>query len=194
MSNKIITAQDIMPISEYLKIRKEYRQKIVEIKKNRRVAIGPYATCLFESYDTMLFQVQEMLAIEKGGDEQLADELAAYNPMIPQGHELTATIMFEIDDAYRRAQFLGKIGGIEKNLFIKFGNEQIFCTAEEDVERTTDEGKASSVHFVHFIFNAQQIKDFKSSKDAFIGFNHPNYSHLAMLNSDDIANLSKDFA
>ena len=106
----------------------------------------------------MLAQVQEMLYIEKGGEEQLQDELAAYNPLIPNGHELTATLMFEIDNPVSRATFLGKVGGIENNVFMKINGETIKAVPEEDVDRTSVEGKASSVQFIHFKLNADQIK------------------------------------
>ena len=108
-----IQKNDILPLDIYIKQRKELRKNIVEFKKNRRVSLGPYATFYFESYETMLAQVQEMLYIEKGGDEQLRDELVAYNPLIPNGKELVATLMFEIDNPISRAAFLSKVGGVE---------------------------------------------------------------------------------
>ena len=104
----------------------------------------------------MLAQIQEMLYIEKGGDEQLNDELSAYNPLIPKGKEFVATLMFEIDNPISRADFLSKIGGIEKKIFIQIQNEKVNATAEQDIERTSEEGKASSVHFLHFIFTENQ--------------------------------------
>ena len=111
-NKKEIQKSDIMPLDIYVKQRKELRKNIVEFKKDRRISVGPYATFYFESYETMLAQVQEMLYIEKGGDEQLNDELTAYNPLIPNGKELIATLMFEIDNPISRAAFLGKVGGI----------------------------------------------------------------------------------
>ena len=96
-----------------------------EIKKDRRLEVGPFATFYFECYDTMLHQVQEMLFIEKGGEEQIEDELAAYNPLIPQGSELVATVMFEIDDPVRRARVLGMLGGVEDKAFIRVGGDTI---------------------------------------------------------------------
>ena len=150
---KEIQKEDIMPLDIYTKQRKELRKNIVEFKKDRRVSLGPYATFYFESYETMLAQVQEMLYIEKGGDEQLKDELAAYNPLIPNGKELTATLMFEIDNPVSRAAFLGKVGGIEQNVFMKVDGDIIKAIPEEDVDRTSAEGKASSVQFIHFKFN-----------------------------------------
>ena len=127
---------DIMPLDVYIGRRRELRKNIVDYKKNRRVALGPYATFYFESYETMLAQVQEMLYIEKGGDEQLQDELSAYNPLIPNGKELTATLMFEIDNPISRAAFLGKVGGIEETVFMRINGEKIKAVPEEDVDRT----------------------------------------------------------
>ena len=118
-----ILKEDIMPLDVYTKNRKELRKNIVNFKKDRRIALGPYATFYFESYETMLAQVQEMLYIEKGGDEQLKDELVAYNPLIPNGKELTATLMFEIDNPVSRAAFLSKVGGIEEKVFIKIDGQ-----------------------------------------------------------------------
>ena len=120
---KEILKEDIMPLDVYIKNRKELRKNIVSFKKDRRIALGPYATFYFESYETMLAQVQEMLYIEKGGDEQLKDELTAYNPLIPNGKELTATLMFEIDNPVSRSAFLSKVGGIEEKVFIKIDGE-----------------------------------------------------------------------
>ena len=128
------------------------------LKKNRRISLGPYATFYFESYETMLAQVQEMLYIEKGGDEQLNDELTAYNPLIPNGTELIATLMFEIDNPISRAAFLSKVGGIENNVFMKIDGEKVKAVPEEDVDRTSPDGKASSVQFIHFKLNDTQIK------------------------------------
>ncbi len=115
---KEIQKNDIMPLDIYTKQRKELRKNIVEFKKNRRISVGPYATFYFESYETMLAQIQEMLYIEKGGDEQLKDELAAYNPLVPNGKELISTLMFEIDSPVSRASFLSKVGGIVTVIFL----------------------------------------------------------------------------
>ena len=189
-----IQKSDIMPLDAYIKDRKELRKNIVNFKKNRRVALGPYATFYFESYETMLAQVQEMLYIEKGGDEQLHDELIAYNPLIPNGKELTATLMFEIDNPISRAAFLGKVGGIEEMVFMKINGETVKAVPEEDVDRTSAEGKASSVQFIHFNFTDEQIKKFKS-KDVNIelGMDHKEYSHTTKLSKENIASLSEDF-
>tara|TARA_B100000989_G_scaffold246531_1_gene193704 strand:+ start:117 stop:713 length:597 start_codon:yes stop_codon:yes gene_type:complete len=190
-----ILKSDIMPLDNYIRDRKELRKNIVNFKKNRRVALGPYATFYFESYETMLAQVQEMLYIEKGGDEQLHDELTAYNPLIPNGKELTATLMFEIDNPVSRASFLSKVGGIEEMVFMKLNGETIKGVPEEDVDRTSAEGKASSVQFIHFNFSDDQIQKFKSSNiEIEIGMDHKEYSHTTKLSKENIASLSEDFS
>ena len=191
---KEIKKSDIMPLDAYIKDRKELRKNIVNFKKNRRVALGPYATFYFESYETMLAQVQEMLYIEKGGDEQLHDELIAYNPLIPNGKELTATLMFEIDNPISRSAFLGKVGGIEEMVFMKINGETVKAVPEEDVDRTSAEGKASSVQFIHFNFTDEQIQKFKSSDvNIELGMDHKEYSHTTKLSKENISSLSEDF-
>ena len=189
-----IQKEDIMPLDVYTEKRRELRKNIVDYKKNRRVALGPYATFYFESYETMLAQVQEMLYIEKGGDEQLQDELTAYNPLIPNGKELTATLMFEIDNPISRAAFLGKVGGIEETVFMKINGEKIKAVPEEDVDRTSSEGKASSVQFIHFNFTDDQIEKFQSnSSEIELGIDHKEYSHSTKLSKENIVSLSADF-
>ena len=190
-----IQKEDIMPLDVYIKNRKELRKNIVSFKKDRRIALGPYATFYFESYETMLAQVQEMIYIEKGGDEQLKDELIAYNPLVPKGKELIATLMFEIDNPVSRAAFLGKVGGIEEKVFITINGEKIKAIPEKDVDRTSAAGKASSVQFVHFKFNDDQIQKFKSNgADVEIGMDHIEYSHTTKLNTTNLSSLSADFS
>ena len=191
---KEIQKNDIMSLDIYTKQRKELRKNIVEFKKNRRISLGPYATFYFENYETMLAQVQEMLYIEKGGDEQLKDELTAYNPLIPNGKELIATLMFEIDNPVSRSAFLSKVGGIEKNVFMKVDGEVVKAVPEEDVDRTSAEGKASSVQFIHFKFNNEQIEKFKSNSfNVEIGIDHKEYSHTTKLTDLSLQSLSADF-
>ena len=191
---RVIQKEDIMPLEIYTSQRKELRKKIVDFKKDRRIPLGPYATFYFESYETMLAHVQEMLYIEKGGDEQLKDELIAYNPLVPNGKELTATLMFEIDNPVSRAAFLGKVGGIEEKVYMKINGELIKAVPEEDVDRTSAEGKASSVQFIHFKFNDDQIKKFKSNSSQIeLGIDHEEYSHSTKLNELTINSLVSDF-
>ena len=194
-NKRLIQKEDIIPLDIYKNKRKELRKKIVEFKKDRRIPLGPYATFYFESYETMLAQVQEMLYIEKGGDEQLKDELAAYNPLVPNGKELTATLMFEIDNPISRAAFLGKVGGIEEKVYMKVNGDVIKAVPEEDVDRTSAEGKASSVQFIHFKFNDEQIKNFESnSSNIEIGIDHKEYSHLTKLKDQTVKSLLRDFS
>ena len=191
---KEVTKEDLIPAGEYAKNRKAYRKEIVSYKKDRRVSLGPYANFYFESYETMKAQIQEMLHIEKGGNDQLKDELAAYNPLIPKGKELVATLMFEIDNPLSRSEFLNKVGGIEEKIFLKIGDDKIRSIPEQDVDRTSAEGKASSVQFVHFEFTDIQIKKFKNlSNDVIIGIDHEMYAHNTKLSEANKKALSLDF-
>ena len=172
-NQRIIQKSDLLAPDVYEKNRRHMRKELVEFKKDRRVQLGPYATFYFECYETMLAQVQEMLHIEKGGDEQLNDELTAYNPLIPNGKELVSTLMFEIDNPVIRATFLGKLGGVEENVFFKIDNEVIYGKPEIDVDRTSAEGKASSVQFIHFEFNQNQISKFKGNNVSCLLYTSP---------------------
>ena len=191
---KQIEKQDLLPSDVYAKSRKQIRKDLVEFKKDRRIALGPYATFYFESFETMVAQVQEMLHIEKGGDEQLKDELVAYNPLVPNGKELTATLMFEIDNPISRAAFLGKVGGIEEKIFIKINDEVVKAVPEEDVDRTSAEGKASSVQFIHFKLNDDQVSKFKSDSVTIeLGIDHKEYTHTTRLAENSVKSLCADF-
>jgi Protein of unknown function (DUF3501) len=188
-----LTRADILPLDEYVKIRRERRREITELKRQRRVEIGPFATFYFENFATMWLQVQEMLYIEKGGEAQIADELAAYNPLIPQGSELVATVMFEIDDPHRRATALGRLGGIENCAFIEIAGQKIRGEPDPTRENTSPDGKASAVQFIRFPFAPQQIATFKKpGTQTVIGFDHPNYSHMAVMPEPVRAALAED--
>lgn len=194
MAKRMLTEADILPVAEYTKNRAEHRRKVSLKKRNRRVAVGPHITFYFECYETMWLQVQEMLYIEKGGAEQVPGELEAYNPLIPNGSELTATFMIEIDEPVRRKRVLDALGGIEETAFIRVGGETIACVPEADADRTTAEGKASSVQFVHFPFTVEQIAAFSSpGAEVVLGLNHPNYRHMAVLPEAVRAELTTDF-
>jgi len=190
-----ITRADILPLEEFAKIRKEKRQALVGIKKNRRIEVGPVATFYFENYDTMWWQIHEMLFIEKGGEAQIPDELSAYNPLIPKGRELVATIMFEIDEPVRRANFLARLGGVEESVFLEFAGETVAGVPEEDLDRTSEEGKASSVQFVHFPFTDAQVAKFRETgTQVVIGFRHPQYAHMAIMPENVRESLATDFS
>tara|TARA_Y100000994_G_scaffold247235_1_gene252172 strand:+ start:73 stop:663 length:591 start_codon:yes stop_codon:yes gene_type:complete len=190
-----LTRDDIMPMTEYAKIRKDRRREIVALKRKRRMEIGPVAVCHFESFESMWQQVHEMLYIERGGEEQIADELAAYNPLIPKGLELVCTVMFEIDEPVRRNNFLSKLGGVEETMTIEFAGEVVNGVPEPDVDRSTADGKASSVQFLHFPFTGAQIKAFqKEEAQVLVGFKHEQYAHIAVMPEATRAALSKDFS
>ncbi|MEX0693611.1 MAG: DUF3501 family protein [Rhodospirillales bacterium] len=190
-----ITRNDIMPIEEYAKIRKDRRKAVSLMKKDRRVSCGPDATFYFESFETMWHQVHEMLYIEKGGEAQIVDELAAYNPLIPNGRELIATLMFEIDDENRRRAFLSGLGGVEEMIAFEFAGEVVKGVPEDDVDRTTADGKASSVQFIHFPFTDQQAALFRQADTRVVlGIGHVKYGHLAVLSEATRQALASDFS
>lgn len=191
---KQITHADILPLPDYVKVRKERRGAVVALKKNRRLPVGPHAIFYFENFETMLSQVQEMLYIEKGGEQQIEDELSAYNPLIPQGRELVATVMFEIDDEVRRRRVLSTLGGIEHEMFIRVGGETVKGVAEDDIDRTTADGKASSVQFVHFPFTDAQVAAFRTpGAEVVVGFSHASYPHMTQMPEAVRETLARDF-
>ncbi len=191
---KEITRADILDMAEYGKIRADKRRALVAVKRNRRVPLGPHATFYFESYETMWQQVHEMLFIERGGEEQIPDELAAYNPLIPKGRELVATLMFEIDNPVLRKTVLGGLGGVEDTVFMRLDGQDILARAEADVDRTSAEGKASSVQFLHFDFtDAQAAALARPGTEVTLGVRHPAYAHMTVLTDAVRAELAKDF-
>jgi hypothetical protein len=193
MSKREITRADIMDLADYTPGRKERRRDMMQMKANRRIAVGPFATFYFENYATMWHQVHEMLAIEKGGEAQIPDELEAYNPLIPQGRELIATVMIEIDDPIRRKTVLNRMGGFEEHMYLELDGERISSRAEVDVDRTSAKGKASSVQFVHFeLTDAQAEKMEQANTRAILGIDHENYAHMAVIPESARAELAGD--
>jgi hypothetical protein len=190
-----ITRADILPISVYEKEREKRRKAMAAMKAKRRIEVGPFATFYFENYETMLHQVHEMLAIEKGGDEQVESELDAYNPLIPNGRELIATLMFEIEDPARRARELARLGGVELQIYVAVGGTRIHAQQIGDDERTRADGKTSSVHFLRFEFPREAVAAFKRpNAEAVIEIAHPNYAHMARVPEPMRAELARDFA
>ena len=189
-----IEKSDILSRDEYKSKRKSLREKMVLRKRFRRVDIGPYVTMYFENKDTIIHQINEMVYIENGGEEQINDEILAYKSLIPDGQELVATVMIEIDSPIKRAEFLAKMGGFEEQISIKIGDQLIKGRAELDGDRTTADGKASSVQFVHFEFEQEAVDIIKNHMDnVTISINHENYKHSSILNSDTVKELVKDF-
>ena len=190
-----ITREDIMDIEDYALVRKERRKAVTEMKRDRRIALGPDATFYFESYETMWHQIHEMLYIERGGEEQIADELAAYNPLIPNGRELVATLMFEIDEPERRENFLAGLGGVEETITLTIGDRVIHAAAETDVDRTSADGKASSVQFLHFPFTDEDVALFRDPNvKAVLGIEHEKYPHMTAIAGAARAALAGDLS
>jgi Protein of unknown function (DUF3501) len=190
-----LTRADIIDIDDYAKNRREHRKAVSAIKQHRRVEVGPVATFYFENYDTMWHQVHEMLHIERGGETQILDELAAYNPLVPKGDELIATVMFEIDDPKRRDNVLNQLGGIEHRMYIAVGGERVMGEADPTRENTSPEGKASAVQFVRFRFTPGLIAKFRDPKtQILVGIDHPAYGHIAVMSDAVRAALTEDFS
>ncbi len=188
-----ITRTDILPVERYASERRDFKQKIAAVKANRRVEVGPFATFYFENYDTMWHQVHEMLYIERGGEAQITDELEAYNPLIPQGDELVATVMFEIEDPVRRDRELKRLGGIEDRLYLEIGGTRANAVADPTRENTSPEGKASSVQFVRFPLTPAQKAQFRTpGARVLCGIDHPNYSHMSVMPETVRAALAED--
>lgn len=193
-SRRKLTRDDILPIADYGKIRRERRREVSKLKKRRRVEVGPFTTFYFENYETMWQQVHEMLFVEKGGEAQIEDELAAYNPMIPQGDELVTTVMLEIDDPARRATVLARLGGIENHIFLELDGVRIPGKPDPSRENTSPDGKASSVQFVWFPFSTAQVTRFKTpGTRVLVGIDHPNYAHMAVMPEAVRVSLAEDF-
>ncbi len=181
-TDRRIDRSDILPMAEYEAVRKARRPAFVAQKKLRRLEVGPFATFYFENYDTMWWQVHEMLRIEKGGEAQIADECGAYNPLIPQGGELVATLMFEIDDEVRRNVVLARLTGADNHIALTVAGETIAGTPDEPEGRTKDDGKISSVHFIRFRLTPSAVEAFgKAGTQVMLGITHPAYGHIALM-------------
>lgn len=190
-----ITHADILSLDEFVKVRKNKRAEVVAIKKNRRVGVGPFCTFYFENFATMWWQIQEMLFIEKGGAEQLEDELRAYEPLVPKGRELVATFMIEIEDAVRRPIMLAQLTNIDQTVMLEFAGHKIRAVPEDDAERNREDGKTSSVHFLRFPFTAEQIADFrKPGTRVLLAVEHLHYGHIAVMPEAVRESLARDFA
>ena len=194
MNKRIISLDDIISNEEYGNIRSSKRREMIEFKKFRRLDVGPVASLYFESRDTMIYQIQEMAYVEKITREELDEELASYNPLVPNGRELTATMMIEIDDPLRRKNFLSRLGGVEEKVKIIIGDIEIYADYEKDVDRTTGEGKASAVHFLHFKFNDELVEAFNNKENIIqVGIDHEAYGHLSIVSDRVREELAKEF-
>jgi len=171
-----ITRDSLMTLEAYAKARKEFRARVMAHKKNRSVHIGDHVTLLFEDELTMRYQVQEMLRAEKIFEEHgIQDELDAYNPLVPDGHNFKATMMIEyVDEAERRAA-LAKLKGIEQRTWVRVeGCPPVYAIADEDLDRETED-KTSSVHFLRFELTAEMVRALKYGVTLAIGVDHAHY-------------------
>ena len=189
-----ISTKDLLSHENYSQEREKIRKNLIEIKKDRKIQIGGNVTLLFENNATIKYQIQEMLRVEKIFEEDgIKEELAAYNPLIPDGNNLKATMLIEFPDAEERKEKLSYLIGIEDKVWLQIGEiERIFGIADEDLERS-DEEKTSAVHFLRFELSNLMIKDLKSKVTLFAGISHPNYNVRTQEIAQSISNsLSKD--
>jgi len=190
-----IERADVLSMAAYEKERPERRRRLIELKRDRRVEVGPFACFYFENYETMWAQVHEMLRIEKGGEAQVEGELDAYNPLIPQGRELVATLMFQIEDPVRRDRALARLGHVEDRIFLLVGDAAVQAVAADPriQERTTPDGKTSSVHFLRFALTDVQAAAFREpATRVVLEIRHDSYGHMAALGEPVKQALARD--
>jgi len=190
-----ITRDDLMSLEQYAEQRDDFRQQVLQHKKNRQVPLGPNATLYFEDRLTLLYQIQEMLRIEKVFEaDGINEELAAYNPLIPGGRNFKATFMIEYPDALVRAAQLEKMVGIEDLVWMQIGDhDKIWAIADEDLPRS-NETKTSAVHFMRFEISADMARDLKSGADWHIGVQHPVYTYDFAVSGTTRDSLLNDLA
>jgi len=188
-----ITRDDLMSLEQYAEQRNEFRQQVLAHKKNRQVALGPNATLYFEDRLTLLYQIQEMLRIEKVFEaDGINEELEAYNPMIPSGRNFKATFMIEYADATVRAAQLEKMVNIEDLVWMQVGeHDKIWAIADEDLERSNDT-KTSAVHFMRFEISDEMAQELKAGADLQIGVQHAVYTYDVLVAGDTRASLLAD--
>ncbi len=177
-----LSHQDLYSLEEYARIRPEFRARVIEHKKDRRVPIGEHAALYFEDALTMQYQVQEMLRIERIFEaDGIQDELDVYNPLIPDGQNWKATFMIEYGDVEERRQALAKLIGVEKALWVQVeGFDKVHPVANEDLDRTTED-KTSSVHFVRFELTPEMAAAAKQGASIRAGITHPAYTEETLL-------------
>lgn len=191
-----LNKSDLFSLEEYSINRDSFRKKVLEEKQHRKVYIGEHVVLLFENKNTIQYQIQEMLRIEKIFDaEGIQEELDAYNPLIPDGSNLKAVMLIEYPDVEERKEKLKILKGIEKKIWIKIGSHnKVFAIADEDLERE-DETKTSAVHYLRYEFSASMINDWKNDSSIVMGIDHENYkSSETIISSDISSSLSGDFA
>ena len=191
----MLTHADLHSLEEYSRIRDEFKKAAVNHRKQRQVQVGDHMTLHFEDRVTVKYQIQEMLLIEKTFlSEGIQDELDAYNPLVPTGSNLKATLTIEYGDPTVRAEKLKELHRIEDRIFVQvFGHDPVYAIADEDMDRSNDE-KTAAVHFLRFELTEEMIQDFrKMDKDVFVGVDHPSYNEVTKVNIITKEMLSKDF-
>jgi hypothetical protein len=173
-----LTPEDLYSLEKYAKIRNDFRAKVMAHKQHRKVHVGANATLYFEDRLTMQYQIQEMLRVERIFEpEGIAEELGAYNPLIPDGRNFKATFMVEFPDIEERRQALEKLIGIEDRVWVQVqGHDKVYAIADEDLERE-DETKTSSVHFLRFELTDDMAAALKGGADLAVGIDHPAYEY-----------------
>jgi hypothetical protein len=193
---KKLNKSDLFSLEEYSINRDSFRKKVLEEKQYRKVYIGEHVVLLFENKNTIQYQIQEMLRIEKIFDaEGIQEELDAYNPLIPDGSNLKAVMLIEYPNVEERKEKLKILKGIEKKIWIKVGSHnKVYAIADEDLERE-DETKTSAVHYLRYEFSVSMINDWKNGSSIVMGIDHENYqSSETIISSDISSSLSGDFA
>lgn len=173
-----LTRDDLYSLEQYAENRPAIRAQVMEHKKNRNIHIGPVATIYFEDRQTIQYQIQEMLRVERIFEiSGIEEELEAYNPLIPDGSNWKATFMIEEPDVEKRHDLLTSLLGVEDGIWVRIdGNEQVFAITDEDLDRDTEE-KTSAVHFLRIELSEKMIVDLKQGAALSIGIDHRNYSH-----------------
>src|SRR5918995_6966244 len=174
-----LTPKDLMPLEQYARERVAFRERVLAHKRNRQIAVGPNVTWLFEDRLTIQYQVQEMLRAERIFEPQgIAEELEAYNPLIPDGSNWKVTMLIEFPDPAERARQLAILKRIEDVCWVQVkGHEKVFAIADEDLERENEE-KTSSVHFLRFELKPQMIERLQDGAEVAVGIDHANYRHV----------------
>ena len=190
----LLKREDLFSLEEYAEQRSNIRKNVMDVKKNREVNLGEHIRLLFENHQTVQYQIQEMLRIEKIFEASgIQEELDVYNPLIPDGSNLKATMMIEYTDVDERTKALSNLIGIEKSIYFQIGNHQnVYAICNEDLERETDK-KTSSVHFMRFEFDQTMIADFCKGTYVKIGVSHPNYDCEIILEKRVQDELNQDF-
>lgn len=187
-----LSRKNLLSLEEYSEQRPDFREKMRALKRQRTLHLGDHFTLLFESHETIRYQIQEMLHIEKiFQSAEIQDELDTYNPLIPDGDNLKATLLIEYEDVAVRRQMLQKLKGVEHELWLESEGERITAIADEDLERSDDD-KTSAVHFLRYQLNDKLVSAIKFGKPVLVGVNHPDYHLQQTLNEDIIAQLQGD--